>query len=104
MNVHKKKLTNESKGKPEQTFVLEFYFAGIVSARSTHLWEKGKDPDPYLWLMDPNRGGPKKCGSGSGSPNTGFQKIKQKLHIDFSVELSRLKILKPFAHVKKGLI
>ncbi len=35
---------------------------------------KGKDPDPYLWLMDPDPGGPKTCGSrgsrsgfGSGS-------------------------------------
>ncbi len=30
---------------------------------------KGKDPvtdsDPYLWLMDPDPGGPKICGSGS---------------------------------------
>ncbi len=33
-----------------------------------------------------------------------FQRSKQKLHIDFSLELSRLKILKPFAHVKKVLI
>ncbi len=37
----------------------KFYFAGIVSVRSTHLWEgKGPeldpDPDPYLWLMDPD--------------------------------------------------
>ncbi len=23
---------------------------------------KGKDPDPYLWLMDPDPGGPKTCG------------------------------------------
>ncbi len=32
---------------------------------------KGKDPDPYLWLMDPDPGGQKicgSCGSGSGSP------------------------------------
>jgi hypothetical protein len=32
---------------------------------------KGKDPDPdpHLWLMDPDPGGPKACGSGfrSGS-------------------------------------
>jgi hypothetical protein len=32
-----------------------------------------------------------------------FQRSKQKLHIDFSLELSRLKISKPFAHVKKAL-
>ncbi len=25
---------------------------------------KGKDPDPYLWLMDPDPGGSEKCGSG----------------------------------------
>jgi hypothetical protein len=29
--------------------------------------KKGKDPDSYLLLMDPDPGGPKKCGSGSGS-------------------------------------
>ncbi len=31
---------------------------------------KGKDPDPFLWPMDPvpDPGGPKTCGSGSGSP------------------------------------
>jgi hypothetical protein len=33
-----------------------------------------------------------------------FTQAKQKLHIDFSLELSRLKILQPFAHVKKVLI
>ncbi len=28
-----------------------------------------KDPDPYIWLMDPDPGGPKTCGScGFGSP------------------------------------
>jgi hypothetical protein len=26
--------------------------------------KKGKDPDPYLWLMDPDRGGKKICWSG----------------------------------------
>jgi hypothetical protein len=26
---------------------------------------KGKDPDPYLCLMNPDPGGPKTCGSGS---------------------------------------
>ncbi len=29
---------------------------------------KGKDQDPDIWLMDPDPGGPKTCGSGSGSP------------------------------------
>ncbi len=33
-----------------------------------------------------------------------FQRSKQKLHIDFSLDLCRLKVLKPFAHVKKVLI
>jgi hypothetical protein len=33
-----------------------------------------------------------------------FQRSKQKLQIDSSLELSRLTILKPFAHVKKVLI
>ncbi len=26
----------------EEHFVIEFYFAGIISVRSTHLWEKGR--------------------------------------------------------------
>ncbi len=32
-----------------------------------HYFRKGKDPepDPYLWLMDPDPGGPTTCGSGS---------------------------------------
>jgi hypothetical protein len=40
-------------------FVLKFYFASIISA-AQHLYEKregsGSDPDPYLWLMDPESG------------------------------------------------
>ncbi len=54
-----------------KNFVLKFYFADIISVRSTHLEEKKKDPDPYLRLMDPDPdlGGPKTCGfCGSGSP------------------------------------
>ncbi len=30
------------------------------------------DPDPYIWLMDPDLGGPKTCGSGSGSTTLVF--------------------------------
>jgi hypothetical protein len=63
MNVHWKKLTNESKGKPEQKFDAAFGTTFRISKR--------------------------------------FQRSKQNLHIDFSLELSRLQILKPFAHVKK---
>jgi hypothetical protein len=54
MYEHKKKLTNESKEKPEQKFDAAF---GTIFRIS-------------------------KC----------FQRSKQKLHIDFSLELSRLKI------------
>jgi hypothetical protein len=36
--------------------------------------------------------------------NECFQRSKQKLYINFSLELDRLKILKPFAHVPKVLI
>ncbi len=34
-----------------------------------HIYEKKKDPelDPYLSLIVPDPGGPKSCGSGSGS-------------------------------------
>jgi hypothetical protein len=39
------------------------YFSPL---KNTFMW-KGKDPDPYLWLIDPDPGGPKTCGSGSGS-------------------------------------
>jgi hypothetical protein len=37
-------------------FVLELYYASIISVRSML---KGKDPDPYLCLMDPDPGSPK---------------------------------------------
>jgi hypothetical protein len=38
---------------------------------------KGKDPDPYLCLIDPepDPGGQKTCESGSGIPNTGYRPI-----------------------------
>jgi hypothetical protein len=66
LNVHWKKLTNESKGKPGQKFDAAF---------------------GTIFRID-------KC----------FQRSKQKLHINFSLELGRLKIWKPFAHVQKVLI
>ncbi len=31
---------------------------------NTFMW-KGKDPDPYLWLIEPDQGDPKTCGCGS---------------------------------------
>jgi hypothetical protein len=34
-----------------------------VVANIIHLHEKGKDPNPYLDLMDPDPGGPKTSGS-----------------------------------------
>ncbi len=37
---------------------------------------KGKDPDPYLWLMDTDPEGPKTSGSGSGSPTLGRPSLK----------------------------
>ncbi len=50
---------------------VKFYLEALFQS-AQHLYEKkGKypDPDPYLWLLDPDPGGPKKCGScGSGSP------------------------------------
>jgi hypothetical protein len=48
-------------------FVLKFYFATIISVRSTLLWEKGNDPDPdpYMWLTDPDPDAPKIYGSGT---------------------------------------
>ncbi len=46
--------------------MLKFYFASIISVRSTVYMRKGKDadldPGPYLWLRDPDPGGPKTCG------------------------------------------
>ncbi len=46
--------------------MLKFFFCKHnFSPLNTLLW-KGKDPDPYLWLMNPHPWGPKTCGSGSG--------------------------------------
>ncbi len=39
--------------------MLKLYFASIISDRK----EKDRDPDPYLWLMEPDQRGPKTCGS-----------------------------------------
>ncbi len=40
-----------------------------------------QDPDPYLWLMDRNPGGPKKCGSGgSGSAPLLFSFLSLPFH------------------------
>jgi hypothetical protein len=73
------------------------YLKCIISVRTTHLWEKGKDLDPepdpyrYLWLMDPDPGGPKTCGScksrsGSGSPTLPG-------HIPTKFQIPHLKLL-----------
>ncbi len=62
MNVHRKKSTNESKGKLEQKFHAAY---GTIFRIS-------------------------KC----------FHRSNQKLHINFSLELGRLKNYKPFAHVQ----
>ncbi len=45
-----------------QKFCIKFYFACIISVRSTPLWEKGRIR-MYLWLIDPYPRGPKTCGS-----------------------------------------
>jgi hypothetical protein len=49
---------------------------------------KGKDPDPdlYLQLMDPDPGGPKTCGSGSGSPTLFFSLLTYLFPIVSEVE------------------
>ncbi len=39
---------------------------------------KGKDPDPYLWLMDPD--GPKTCGSGSPTLAVTCRQYLMQLH------------------------
>ncbi len=50
--------------------MLKFYFAGIISIRSTDKKREDPDPDPepYLLLMDLDSGGPQTCGS-AGSPS-----------------------------------
>ncbi len=50
-------------------FLLKFYVKILCckhyfSPLSTFV-RKGKDPDPYLWVFDPDPGAPKTCGSGS---------------------------------------
>ncbi len=44
-------------------FCLKILLCSIISVRSTPM-RKGNYPvpDPYLWLMDPDPGGPKTCG------------------------------------------
>ncbi len=52
-----------------QKFCVNILFCKHYFSPLNTFLRKGKDPDPYLWLMDP--GGPKtcgSCGSGSGSP------------------------------------
>jgi hypothetical protein len=42
-------------------------------------WWKDPEPDLYLWLMDPDPGGSKICGSGSGTlPGTGHNMVCSK--------------------------
>ncbi len=50
-----------------ENFLLKFYFVSIISVLLNTFMRKGKDPDLYLWLMDPDPGGQKTCGSGSQS-------------------------------------
>ncbi len=61
----------QSKNFSSKIFVTMLFCRHYFSPLNTFL-SKGKDPDPgpHLWLMDPDPGGPKTCGS--GSPNTGF--------------------------------
>ncbi len=52
----------------QENFVLKFYFATIISVRSTLLWDRegsGSGSVRYLWLTDPDAdpGGPKTYGS-----------------------------------------
>ncbi len=52
-------------------FCVKLLFFRHYSSPLNTFMRKGKDPDPdpYLWPMDPDLVGPKKCGScGSGSP------------------------------------
>ncbi len=54
-----------------QKFCVKILFCSHYSSPLNTYLRKGKDPDPYLWLMNP--GGPKIYGTGSGSfPNTAF--------------------------------
>ncbi len=53
------------------TFFLKFcgkmlFSRHYFSPLNTFMRE-GRDPDPYLWLIDPDQRGPKTCGSNSGS-------------------------------------
>jgi hypothetical protein len=50
--------------------VLIFILQALFQS-AQHLYEKkGTYPDPYLWLLDPDPGGPKTCGSGSPTLET----------------------------------
>ncbi len=53
------------------TFWVKILFCKHYFSPLNIFMSKGKDPepDPYLWLMDPDHKGPNTCGScGSGSP------------------------------------
>ncbi len=66
-NFLKVKNQKESQNSRNQGF--SYYFCMVV-----------EDPDPYLWLMDPDLGGPKTCGSGGsgfGSGSATLQKVTQ---------------------------
>ncbi len=39
-------------------FCVKFFLLSIISVRSTPLWQKGMIRIRYLWLMDPDPGGP----------------------------------------------
>jgi hypothetical protein len=47
----------------KKNFSCKHYFSPLNT-----FMRKGKDPHQYLWLIDPDPGGPKTCESGSGSP------------------------------------
>jgi hypothetical protein len=48
-----------------------YYFCLMIEG-----WYKDPDPDPHLWLMDPDPGGPKTCGSGGSGFGSGTLKKK----------------------------
>ncbi len=72
---------------------VRFLFCRHFFSPLNTLMRKGKDPDPYLWLLDPdpNPGGPKTCGSsssGSGSPTLLFSNCFNRI-IQFRFTLCR---------------
>ncbi len=66
-------------------FCVKILFCKHYFSQLNTFMRKGKDPDPYLWLIDQDPGGPKTngFGSGSGSPTLIFRHTREREEVYF---------------------